>query len=286
MQNSLKNNLKGNLKDNLNEISAQMQTKLTTVNLSLSVGSRQLITNLNWQVNAGEFWCIIGRNGVGKTTLLRSLAGLACAHAGAEDILINDKPLNKWPLFDLAKVRSYLPQDHYDAFAYRVIETVLGARHPYSDGRYWESEDDLAVAYAALSELDVADLAQRDVRTLSGGERQRVAIAALLAQDAQLMLLDEPTKSLDLAHQIGAMQLFANRCKAEYKTIVMVSHDLNLVHQIATHALLLMGDGTWQAGLASDILTESALISHCLGYPIEIVRHGDQCIYVPLRGQR
>jgi iron complex transport system ATP-binding protein len=255
--------------------------KLQTINLSISVGPRQLINNLNWQVNAGECWCIIGRNGVGKSTLLRSLAGLINLNVGAEEVFINEKPLNTWPLCELAKIRSYLPQERHDAFAYRVIETVLGARHPYNDGHYWESEDDLAVAYAALSELDVADLAQRDVRSLSGGERQRVAIAALLAQDAQLMLLDEPTRSLDLAHQIGSMQLFSKRCKTENKAIVMVSHDLNLLHQIATHVLLLMGDGTWQAGRASEILTESALISHCLGYPIEIVRHGDQCIFLP-----
>jgi iron complex transport system ATP-binding protein len=258
------------------------QAMLQTMNLSISVGPRQLITNLNWQVNAGEFWCIIGRNGVGKSTLLRSLAGLINLNIGAEEVLINAKPLNTWSLSDLAKIRSYLPQEHHDAFAYRVIETVLGARHPYSDGHYWESADDLAVAYAALSELDVVDLAQRDVRSLSGGERQRVAIAALLAQDTQLMLLDEPTKSLDLAHQISSMQLFSNRCKTENKAILMVSHDLNLVHHIATHALLLMGDGTWHAGSASEILTESALISHCLGYPIELIWHGDQCIFLPI----
>jgi iron complex transport system ATP-binding protein len=258
-------------------------TKLQTINLSLAVGSRELITALNWQVNSGELWCIIGRNGVGKTTLLRSLAGLVNLNSGAEAVLINDKPLSSWSLPELAKIRSYLPQEHHDAFAYRAIETVLGARHPYNDGHYWETEEDLAAAYAALSELDVADLAARDVRSLSGGERQRVAIAALLAQDAQFMLLDEPTKSLDLAHQVGSMQLFAKRCIQENKAILMVSHDLNLVHSIATHALLLMGDGSWHAGRATEILSRPALMSHCLGYPIEIVKHGDQSIFLPCR---
>lgn len=271
------------MQNNPKQAQRPLSAKLQTVNLSLSVGSRQLITNLNWQVNAGEFWCIIGRNGVGKTTLIRSLAGLINLNVGVEDVLINDKPLASWPLLELAKVRSYLPQERHDAFAYSVIETVLGARHPYNDEHYWESDTDLAVAYSALAELDVADLAERDVRSLSGGERQRVAIAALLAQDASIMLLDEPTKSLDLVHQISSMQLLANRCSSENKAVIMVSHDLNIVHQIATHALLLMGDGTWQAGPASQIFTESALISHCLGYPIEIVWHGDQCIFLPIR---
>lgn len=268
-----------------NQLQPDLLPKLQTINLSLSVGPRHLITNLNWQVNAGECWCIIGRNGVGKTTLLRSLAGLVNLSTGAEEVLIDNRPLATWPLSELAKIRSYLPQERNDAFAWRVIETVLGARHPYHDGNYWESAEDLAAAHSALAELDVIDLVERDVRSLSGGERQRVAIAALLAQDAQLMLLDEPTKSLDLAHQISAMQLFSHRARSENKAVVMVSHDLNLAYGIATHALLLMGDGSWQTGPASEIMTQPALMSHCLGHPIEIIWHNDQCVFLPIQNK-
>ncbi|PRC91523.1 ABC transporter ATP-binding protein [Solimicrobium silvestre] len=258
--------------------------KLQTKNLTLSVGKRSLVANLNWQVNAGECWCIIGRNGAGKTTLLRCLAGLFDVAANAGEVLINDRSLAKWPLTELAKVRSYLPQGRNDAFAYRVIESVLGARHPYHDGHYWESDQDLAAAYAALTELDVADLAERDVRSLSGGERQRVAIASLLAQDAQLMLLDEPTNALDLAHQISVMQTFSQRCKNQQKALLMVSHDLNLAYSIATHALLLMGDGSWQAGTVLEIMTEANL-SQCLGHPIEMIWHGKQRLFLPVQAQ-
>jgi iron complex transport system ATP-binding protein len=251
---------------------------LNTSNLTITVGSRKLITNLNWQVNPGECWCVIGRNGAGKTTLLRGLAGLTSTDSGK--ILMNNKSLNSYSLTELARIRSYLPQNQHDVFAYRVLETVLGARHPYNDGHYWESPDDLALAHAALSELDVADLANRDVRNLSGGERQRVAIAALLAQDAQLMMLDEPTSSLDLAHQISVIHLFSQRCKTKNKAILMVSHDLNLAQKIATHALLLMGDGHWQAGLVSETMTAAAL-SDCLGHPIEIIWHNNQRVFLP-----
>ncbi len=257
---------------------------LQTHNLSLKIADRQLVTRLNWQVNAGECWCIIGRNGVGKTTLLRSLAGLSVANVSSGDMAINDQPLNQWSPVELAKIRSYLPQGHNDAFSYRVIETVLGARHPYNDGRYWESDEDVAIAEAALAQLDVADLAGRNVRSLSGGERQRVAIAAVLAQDAQLMLLDEPATALDMSHQISVMNLFSDCCITKNKAILMVSHDLNLACRIATHALLLMDDGSWQAGRMTDTMTEATL-SRCLGYPVEMIWHGNQRLFLPARLQ-
>src|SRR5207302_5447739 len=130
-----------------------------------------------------------------------------------------------------------------DALGYSVLETVLPARHPHGGGAYWESEEDVRIAHVALQALDVDDLAQRDVRTLSGGERQRVAIAAVLAQDTPLLLLDEPANALDLAHQVSVMRLLADLCDGACKAVVMVGHDLNLAHSVASHALLLMGDG-------------------------------------------
>ena len=256
--------------------------KLQTRQLSLRIGSRVLLAGLDWQVNAGECWCVIGRNGAGKSTLLRSLAGLRAADQGGIDI--NGRPLQKWPLMELAKLRGYLPQGRNDAFAYSVIDTVLSARHPYHDAHYWESAKDRAVAHAALAELDVAALAERDVRSLSGGERQRVAIAALLAQDARLMLLDEPANALDMAHQVRVMQLFAQCCQGSDSrppgAVVMVSHDLNMSWRIATHVLLLMGDGRWQAGPSAQLMNEAAL-SACLGHPIDMIMHAGQRIYLP-----
>jgi iron complex transport system ATP-binding protein len=134
--------------------------------------------------------------------------------------------------------------------------------------------------------MDVADLAQRDLRSLSGGERQRVAIAALLAQDAPLLLLDEPANALDLAHQVSVMQLLADLCAKQQKTVVMVSHDVNLVQAIATHVLLLMGDGRWHSGKAAAVM-QPELLSACLGYPIELISQGARRFFVPaqLQGQ-
>lgn len=258
-----------------------MHALMQTIGLQLSTADRILLKELDWQIQAGECWCVIGRNGAGKSTLLRTLAGQRPVDKfDGGQILVQGKNIVAWSLSDLAKERAFLPQGRVDAFGYRAIETVLSARHPFHDTHYWESQTDIDIAMAALHELDVADLAQRDVRSLSGGERQRVAIAALLAQDAHLMLLDEPANALDLAHQVSVMQLFSRLCREFGKAVVMVSHDLNLAHRIATHALLMMGDGSWLAGPIEQVMTADQL-SLCLGHPIERFEHGDQTIFLP-----
>ncbi|WP_151634364.1 ABC transporter ATP-binding protein [Noviherbaspirillum aerium] len=251
---------------------------MQTIDLSLDIGARKLVAGLDWQVDPGQCWCVIGRNGAGKSTLLRALVGLRSPDGG--EIRLQGKALADWPLTALARERAYLPQGRNDAFGYRAIETVLAARHPYQDDRYWDAESDYQVARASLRALDVETLAERDVRTLSGGERQRVAIAATLAQEAPLLLLDEPASALDLAHQVGVMELLARLCRTQQKSVVLVSHDLNLAHGVATHALLLMGDGKWRAGPVDEVMT-AALLSDCLGYPIELVQHGRRRIYIP-----
>jgi iron complex transport system ATP-binding protein len=253
---------------------------ISTHGLRLQVGSRILVDQLDWRVAAGECWCVIGRNGAGKSTLLRALAGLRQPDAGS--VAIGGRPLAEWPLEALARQRAYLPQTRSDAFSYRVLETVLAARHPYHAQRYWENSDDHAIAIAALASMEVAELAQRDVRSLSGGERQRVAIAAMLAQDTPLLLLDEPANALDLAHQVSMMRLIAGLCREQGKTAITIGHDLNLAQQACSHALLLMGDGSWEAGAIGDVMTAPAL-SRYLGHPIEIVAHGGRRIFVPVQ---
>jgi iron complex transport system ATP-binding protein len=251
---------------------------ISTHNLSLKIGQRDLIDDLNLQVRDGECWSVIGRNGAGKSTLLRTLAGLRGTDGG--HVAIQNRKLADWPLGELARQRAFLAQSRNDAFAYSVIETVLSARHPYHDNRYWEGSDDHAAALRALEEMEVADLAERDVRTLSGGERQRVAIAAMLAQDTPLLLLDEPANALDLAHQVSIMGLLARLCREQNKTVVMVGHDLTLAHRVSTHALLLMGDGRWLAGTKAAVM-QADILGAYLGHPIDIIQHGARSIFIP-----
>jgi iron complex transport system ATP-binding protein len=251
---------------------------ISTHHLSLKIGQRQLIADLNWFVQDGECWSVIGRNGAGKSTLLRTLAGLRAPDAG--HVAIGGRALNDWPLAELARQRAFLAQSRSDAFAYTVIETVLSARHPYHDNRYWEGGEDQAIAMKSLEAMEVADLAARDVRTLSGGERQRVAIAAMLAQDTPLLLLDEPANALDLAHQVAVMKLLSQLCRDQGKTAVMIGHDLTLAHSVSTHALLLMGDGRWLAGTTADVM-RADILSDYLGHPIDVIQHGKRSIFIP-----
>jgi iron complex transport system ATP-binding protein len=250
---------------------------MNTINLGLRAGAKALVGALDWHVAPGQCWCVIGANGVGKTTLLRALAGLQPPQEGS--VQLDGRPLSEWSATEQAQRRAYLPAGRDDAFGYAALDTVLAARHPHHAQRQWESEADQAAALAALERLGVTHLAQRDVRTLSGGQRQRVALAALLAQQAPLLLMDEPTSAMDLPGRVGVMKLLGDLCRDEGKSVVLVSHDLNLARGAATHALLLMGDGAWRAGPVAQTMT-APLLSLCLGHPIEIAMHDGRPVYV------
>jgi iron complex transport system ATP-binding protein len=251
---------------------------IEATDLTLAAGQRVLLERLSWSARAGENWCVIGANGAGKSTFLRALAGVRAPDGGA--IAIDGRALSDWPLGDLARTRAWLPQNRGDAFAYSVIDTVLAARHPYQGGRHWEGSEDLEAAQQALALLDVLDLASRDVRTLSGGERQRVALAALLAQDTPILLLDEPANALDLAHQVAVTELLARLCREQGKLVVQAVHDLNQARAGSTHALLMMPGGAWHAGPAGEVM-QPGLLGECLGHPVTVIEYAGRTIFIP-----
>ncbi len=251
---------------------------LSVHQLQLRIGARLLLEQLEWQARPGECWVIIGRNGAGKSTLLRTLAGLRKPDSG--QVCWQQQALERWNVVDLARQRAYLPQAQQDAFACSALDWVLMARHPFHGGQYWEEGSDYSAAQAALQQMDVAHLARRDVRSLSGGERQRVAIAALLAQHTPLLLLDEPGNALDLAHQVGVMKVLRQLCHEQGKCVLLVTHDLNLSLQVASHALLLMGDGAWQAGPAAEVM-QLAPLGRCLGHPLRLLEQDGQRWFMP-----
>lgn len=246
--------------------------------LGLSASNRRLLAGLDCTVLPGECWVVFGSNGAGKTTLMRTLAGLREPDEG--EVCLKGRPLAAWDRLALARERAFLSQTRRDAFSYRVWQVVMAGRFPYHARRYRESEEERFFTREAMRQMDILSLEERDIRTLSGGERQRVALAAVLAQDTPLLLLDEPANMLDLPHQAALMRLVRRLCREEGKGVVMVLHDLNLAAGTATHALLMGQDGKWQAGEVSEVM-QAETLSACFGYPVTLFHHEGRTVYLP-----
>ncbi len=223
---------------------------LRTQELTLAAGGHELLSGLDWQVEAGQLWCLLGRNGAGKTTLLKTLAGLRAPSVG--QVMIDGEDLGGIAPARLARLRGLMVQDQSDAFAWPVLDTVLLGRIPWRVGAQWDSEQERAMALRALRQVGLEGFEERDVQRLSGGERQRVALAALLLQEPPLMLLDEPLSHQDVAQKLKLMQLL--RALPARHAVVMSCHDINLAARFASHALLL-GAGRHWAGPVAQVLS-------------------------------
>ena len=225
--------------------------------LSLAAGDRTLVADLDLAMRPGELWSVLGKNGAGKSTLLRVAAGLQDAARG--QVLLDGKPLASWQPLQLALRRGYLGQPSGDVFHMSAIEAVRAARMPFLGGWGWSGERDSRIVEEALAAMDMGHAALQDVLTLSAGERQRVALATLFAQQAPLILLDEPVQHLDLAHRAMVMQHLARSVSASGGVAITSLHEPELALGACTHALVLFGDGQWDAGPAQELLTEPLL---------------------------
>jgi iron complex transport system ATP-binding protein len=246
--------------------------------LSASIGGRGIVERLDLALDAGERLAILGRNGAGKTTLLHTLAGLRAPAAG--EVVLAGTPIDALDGHQAARLRGLLAQQQVDAFPATVLETALVGRHPHLGRWDWEGPADERIARDALDIVGLSALAGRDVRSLSGGERQRLAIAALLAQQPRLCLLDEPLAHLDLNHQMAVLELFSRMARDGSVGVVVVMHDVNLALRYADRVLMLYGDGAWREGPAATTLTADAL-SELYGHPLRELRSADQRYFLP-----
>lgn len=212
-------------------------------NSDTSIQAGWVLDDVGFQVKAGEVLGIVGPNGSGKTSLLKVLAKILSPQQGTLSLFEND--LATLSQQEVARLVAYVPQETQQLFPFTVAETVVMGRFAqriptlWSGGFGWEDESDIAVAAQAMAMVDVTHLAERLMTNLSGGERQRTVIARALAQSPTVLLLDEPTAFLDLQHQIDICQVI-RRLKEEHGlTIILVSHDLNLVSQYCDRIMLL-----------------------------------------------
>jgi iron complex transport system ATP-binding protein len=239
------------------EAGKSLMSILRAENLSLSYDTLPIVKSLDLETPSGQVTALIGPNGCGKSTLLRGLARLLKPQQGS--VLLDGQAIHSMPTKQLAKELGILPQAPVAPEGISVRELVAQGRYPHQDWfQQWSHEDEEALQ-KALTLTGLLDLTDRSVDTLSGGQRQRAWIAMALAQETNILLLDEPTTYLDLAHQLEVLDLLRQLNK-EGKTIVMVLHDLNHAASYADH-LIALADGKIVAqGTPQEVITEKIVL--------------------------
>jgi ABC-type cobalamin/Fe3+-siderophores transport system ATPase subunit len=232
--------------------------RLEVEGLSVGYSTAPVISELDVVIPDGSFTVIVGPNACGKSTLLRSLARLLKPTAG--HVFLDGAVISSYPAKEVARRIGLLPQTSTAPDGITVLDLVSRGRYPHQSLlRQWSEADETAVN-TALAATNTAELATRFVDELSGGQRQRVWVAMSLAQQTPLLLLDEPTTFLDIAHQVELLDLFADLNVAGERTLVAVLHDLNQASRYATH-LIAMKDGRIVAqGAPSDIVTADMVL--------------------------
>ncbi len=238
---------------------------LSTNSLSCEIAGKSVVNELSINFEAGQVWGMLGRNGIGKTTLLHTLAGLLPRTSG--EIVLNGSSIDSLSRKQVAQQLGLLLQQHDDVFPSTVMENVLIGRHPHLSNWAWESAEDRDIAIHSLERVMMSGQQFQAVNTLSGGERQRVAIATIMTQDPEIFLLDEPSNHLDLHHQVHILDSLVQHAKDNQRAIVMILHDLNLAARFCSHLLLLTGDGHCEAGECQQLM-DTELLGSTFLYPI------------------
>ncbi|WP_409271966.1 ABC transporter ATP-binding protein [Neobacillus sp. SCS-31] len=240
---------------------------IETKELSLSYGDTLIIEELDLKIPKGEITVFIGGNGCGKSTLLRSIARLLKPKSGT--VLLEGKAISKLSTREVAKNMAILPQTPVAPEGLTVLQLVKQGRYPYQSWlRQWSEEDEKKVN-DALKATGLEELKDRPVDSLSGGQRQRAWIAMTLAQDTDILLLDEPTTYLDMTHQIEILDLLFELNERENRTIVMVLHDLNLACRYA-HNIVAIKDKQIFAQGRPEVVINCSLVKNVFGMDCEV----------------
>ena len=244
------------------------------------VDGSSLVDGVDLTVRRGEVLGVVGPNGAGKSTLLRLMAGELAPSAGS--VLIEGRDASSYRPRDLALLRAVMPQQTVLQFAFRAVEVVLMGRNPHRES---SASRDVEVARRVMDLTDTAHLAERSYPTLSGGEQARVSFGRVLAQETPIVMLDEPTGSLDLRHQEVVMGILADLA-ARGAAVLAVLHDLNLAARYATRVGLMDGGRMVAVGATREVLRED-LLSRVYRHRVAVVPHPhEDCVLVlPANGQ-
>jgi iron complex transport system ATP-binding protein len=227
--------------------------QLSARSLSLSYGDRTIVDDLDLDVPAGRITAIIGANGCGKSTVLKALARLLSPHAG--QVVLDGRELHSLPSKEVARTLGLLPQSPSAPEGIAVADLVGRGRHPHQRLLARWSARDYEVVAESLAATETTELADRAVDELSGGQRQRVWIAMALAQETDILLLDEPTTFLDVAHQVDVLDLLTDLNRDRGTTVVMVLHDMNMAARYADHIVAVRAGRVVAAGAPADVMT-------------------------------
>lgn len=227
-------------------------TELVCQSLDVSIAGKEICKQLDIVLAPGQFWGLLGPNGIGKTTLLKCMAGLSAPDSGK--VLLENQSIEKLPRRAIARLLGMLQQHTVYIFDASVLETAMTGRHPHLG--HWEREgpEDKKKALEAIRSVDLEGFESRSVTGLSGGEARRLAYASLVVQEPAILLLDEPTNHLDMKHQIRIMNHVEIQIASQQRCAMIALHDVNLAARYCSHILMLFGGGDWRAGPADELL--------------------------------
>ncbi len=237
-------------------------TVLALEDLSVEISNTCVCHELSLGINSGEVWSILGRNGVGKSTLLKTLAGLRTPVSGR--IILDDQEVTSLNRRSRAQRLGILFQENETLFPASVLETVLTGRHPWLNPLQGESAEDIQKAREALELVDLDQMSDRSMTSLSGGERRRADLAALVTQEPLVLLLDEPSNHLDMHYQV----------------VMLGNLNINLALRFSDHLLLLFGEGRAESGPVETLATE-AVLSRVYNHTMRMAHTSDGTWFYP-----
>ena len=227
--------------------------KLEIQNITLNYGQRTVIKDLSFRLSPGELLGLVGPNGCGKTSIIKSLSRVLTPNSGK--ISLDGKELTETSRQELARIIGVVPQNPSLPETFTVFEVVILGRNPHLGLLSGESARDIAVVWQAMDRTGITHLAKRRIGELSGGEKQRVTIARVLAQEPQVILLDEPTANLDISQQMGIMDLITGMCRDKNIAGLIAIHDLNVAAQYCTRIIMLKDGEMYAEGTPGEVIT-------------------------------